>query len=184
MLVKTTKLMGHLLDTLKDLIERYNTNQLNLLNKNLLIIYFDKVIKLLHVALMHPRDYSVEVLQKFFFAERKPLSDAKQRNWIYLTEMFRIINELSSSCSYVYGQIEVKLALSRFIAEFLIRNPDNDAHLDEMVGTFDGSRYFDENQLFTREELRTYGSLILLEMGLVFRGLYFDRKEHSGGASD
>jgi hypothetical protein len=53
-----------------------------------------------------------------------------------------------------------------------------------MVGTFDGSRYFDENQLFTREELRTYGSLILLEMGLVFRGLYFDRKEHSGGASD
>lgn len=91
--------------------------------------------------------------------------------------MFRIINELSSSCSYLYGQIEVKLALSRFIAEFLIRVPqeERENHLDEMVNSFDGRRYFDENEVFTREELRTYGSLILLEIGMVFRGLYMDK---------
>lgn len=95
--------------------------------------------------------------------------------------MFRIINELSSSCSYLYGQIEVKLALSRFIAEFLIRVPqeERENHLDEMVNSFDGRRYFDENEVFTREELRTYGSLILLEMGMVFRGLYLEKAGRS-----
>ncbi len=44
-----------------------------------------------------------------------------------------------------------------------------------MVGQFDGSRLFDENEMFTREELRTYGSLILIEMSLVFKGLYMDK---------
>ena len=29
--------------------------------------------------------------------------------------------------------------------------------------------------MFSREELRTYGSLILLEMGMVFKGLYLDK---------
>ena len=78
----------------------------------------------------------------------------------------------------MYGQIEVKLALSRFIAEFLIRingSPQVTNHLDEMVCSFDGKRYFDENEVFSREELRTYGSLILVEMGMVFKGLYLDK---------
>ena len=67
-------------------------------------------MKLLHVSLMHPRDYTVEALQTFFFDEHRlqqpdvpAIHQAKQRNWIYLTEMFRIINELSSSYSYAYG---------------------------------------------------------------------------------
>jgi len=46
-----------------------------------------------------------------------------------------------------------------------------------MVLSFDGSRYFDENEVFSREELRTYGSLILVEMGMVFRGLYMDKDQ-------
>jgi len=128
----------------------------------------------------------VDSLQKFLFEEHRvaqpdvpSIHQAKQRNWIYITEMFRIINELSSTCSYLYGQIEVKLALSRFISEFLMRLPEDrlnaDNHLDEMVLNFDGKRYFDENEVFSREELRTYGSLILVEMGMVFRGLYLDK---------
>lgn len=65
-----------------------------------------------------------------------------------------------------------------------MRRPDTAAagevnHLDEMVHSFDGRRYFDENEVFTREEMRTYGSLILIEMGMVFRGLYIDR-DHKG----
>ena len=92
--------------------------------------------------------------------------------------MFRIINEMASSCSYLYGQIEVKLALSRFIAEFLIRVEEPN-HLDEMATSFDGKRYFDENEVFTREEMRTYGSLILLEMGMVFKGLYIDKNQRA-----
>jgi len=98
----------------------------------------------------------------------------RQRNWIYMTEMFRIINCLSSSCSFLYGQIEVKLALCRFIAEFLMRS-ECAGHLDEMVASFDGRRYFDENEVFTKEEFRTYGSLILVEMGMVFKALYIDK---------
>ncbi len=59
-----------------------------------------------------------------------------------------------------------------------MRLPDNIEHyLDEMVLRFDGSRYFDENEVFSREELRTYGSLILVEMGMVFRGLYMDKDQ-------
>ncbi len=72
MLVKTTKLMNHIFDTLKAIIEEYNSDKgLNLLSKNLVIIFFDKVVKLLHVALMHPRDYTVDSLQKFLFEEHR-----------------------------------------------------------------------------------------------------------------
>lgn len=67
--------------------------------------------------------------------------------------------------------------MSRFIGEFLMRLPDQqiENHLDEMVMSFDGRRYFDENEVFTREQLRTYGSIILVEMGMVFRALYLDK---------
>ena len=46
-----------------------------------------------------------------------------------------------------------------------------------MVMSFDGTRFFDENEVYSREELRTYGSLILVEMGMVFRGLYLDKDQ-------
>jgi hypothetical protein len=90
--------------------------------------------------------------------------------------MFRITNELSNSCSYIYGQIEVKLAFARFISEYLIRAEDATSQvLDEMVNSFDGARVRDENEVFSREELRTYGTLILVEMGMVFRSMYLER---------
>ena len=72
MLVKTTKLLSHIFDTLRSIIDEYNSEKgLVLLSKNLLIIFFDKVVKLFHVALMHPRDYTVEALQKFLFEEHR-----------------------------------------------------------------------------------------------------------------
>lgn len=94
MLVKTTKLLGNLFDCLKEVIDK----QLSLLNRSLLIIFFDKLVKLLHVALMHPRDFTTEALTKFLTSQT-----GERRNWFYFTEMFRMINDLSASCSYVYG---------------------------------------------------------------------------------
>lgn len=119
-------------------------------SRNLLIIFFDKIVKLMHLALMHPKDYTVEVLSKFLNAERRkgpvPLGEnhRNQRNWVYITEIFRITNELSHSCTYLYGQVEVKLAYARFISEYLIRSNSN-GFLDEMVDSFDGERVRDEN---------------------------------------
>jgi hypothetical protein len=44
---------------------------MKLVNKNLLIIFFDKVVKLLHIALMHPRECTVEMIKKFLYEERR-----------------------------------------------------------------------------------------------------------------
>ncbi len=63
MLVKTTKLMNHVFDSLKEIVDGYE--QFSLLNRSLMIVYFDKLVKLLHVALMHPRDFTTEALTKF-----------------------------------------------------------------------------------------------------------------------
>ncbi len=64
------------------------------------------------------------------------------------------------------------------IAEYLLR-VETVPSLDEMVERFEGQRYFDENEVFSKEELRTYGSLILLEMGMVFKSLYLDKDSRS-----
>jgi hypothetical protein len=39
-------------------------NQLT--NNGLILIFIDKVIKILHVALLHPRDHSLTILHNFF----------------------------------------------------------------------------------------------------------------------
>jgi hypothetical protein len=75
MLAKTTKLLSHVFDTLKYVIDSYNAETLTLLNRNLIIIFFDKVVKLLHVSLMHPRDFTVETLEKFLSEERRVPQD-------------------------------------------------------------------------------------------------------------
>jgi hypothetical protein len=165
MLVKTTKLLGNLFECLKEVVDK----EVSLINKSLLIIFFDKLVKLFHVALMHPRDFTTEALTKFLTSQT-----GERRNWVYFTEMFRMINELSTSCSYIYGQVDVKLGVIRFIAEYLLR-VEVAPCLDEMVARFEGQKYFDENEVFSREDLRTYGSLILLEMGMVFKSLYLDK---------
>jgi hypothetical protein len=60
---------------------------------------------------------------------------------MYIIDMFKIINGLSVS-SYFYGHVDVKLAIARFISEFLIRLPKNqDNYLDELVQPFDYEKY-------------------------------------------
>ena len=42
-----------------------SATDLKLANRGLMTIFIDKVIKLLHVAMMHPRDYSVDLIGKW-----------------------------------------------------------------------------------------------------------------------
>ena len=37
-------------------------------------IFVDKVVKILHICLLHPREYSVDVIAKFF--TERPLEEA------------------------------------------------------------------------------------------------------------
>lgn len=56
---------------MKCIIDSVNDKSMKLVNKNLLIIFFDKVVKLLHIALMHPRECTVEMIKKFLYEERR-----------------------------------------------------------------------------------------------------------------
>jgi hypothetical protein len=150
--------------------------KLPLSNQGLLTIFIDKVVKLLHICLLHPRDYTIEQIGKFL--TEKPLDDTSNstpRNWVYLLKMFRLIG--SKHSSYYYGHIDVKLSICRFVAEILVRLPTSSvkAHfLDETVKLFDGEKYIDQGYLSDEAEIETYGGLFLLEFGQVFRALYVD----------
>jgi hypothetical protein len=116
---------------------------LKLNNKGLLTVFVDKVVKIMHIAMLHPQDYSVDLLSKFIF--EKPIVSTSQecpeltstttegqgtsldavkitqstpgfRNWLYLIDMFAVIEDYNQTI----GNEEIKLALIRFIAEFLI----------------------------------------------------------------
>lgn len=50
-----------------------------------------------------------------------------------------------------------------------------------MVDSFDGERVRNENEVFSREEMRTYGALILVEMGMVFRAMYLEKDMRRSG---
>lgn len=45
-------------------------SQLKIKNKGLIIIFIDKVVKILHLALMHPQDYTVSALKTFLFEKK------------------------------------------------------------------------------------------------------------------
>ena len=49
---------------------------------------YSKVVKLLHVAMMHPRDYSVDLIGKWMTEK----SGGESRNWLYLVKMFRYVD--------------------------------------------------------------------------------------------
>lgn len=74
--------------------------------------------------------------------------------------------------------------MSRFISEYLIRaseTDDSQMHLDDMIEGFKGERYFEEDEVFSREELRTYGSVMLVEMGMIFKELYLQKERKTIG---
>ncbi len=67
LLVKTTKLLPSIFNLLQmsmDSVEEKNS-EITLNNRGLMVIFIDKMVKLMHVALLHPRDYSVDLIGKF-----------------------------------------------------------------------------------------------------------------------
>lgn len=104
LLVKTTKLMQsvfflvlHTLDNFRkdqaaggSFNRRNSQTALRLQNRGMLTVFIDKVVKILHVAMLHPQDFSVDLISKFIFDQ--PLSADQtrpdSRNWLYFIEMF------------------------------------------------------------------------------------------------
>mmetsp|Transcript_43684 Transcript_43684/g.42201 ORF Transcript_43684/g.42201 Transcript_43684/m.42201 type:complete len:126 (+) Transcript_43684:895-1272(+) len=97
MLVKTTKLLPQIYTLLQTLFDLSQKEGHNLRNKGLLIIFIDKVVKVLHLALLHPMEYTLDSLKKFLFERKASDQNSEPRNWIYLIQMFRIINQISMS---------------------------------------------------------------------------------------
>jgi len=173
LLVKTTKLLPKMFDLIKLTLDNSASfrdpkqGKIPLLNQGLLTIFIDKVVKLLHICLLHPRDYSIELIGKFL--TEKPLDDVESstpRNWVYLIKMFRLIG--SKHSSYYYGHIDVKLSICRLVAEILMRLPTSSVKqhfLDETVHLFDGEKYIEQGYLEDESEIETYGGLFLLEFG-------------------
>jgi hypothetical protein len=46
---------------------RNSPSALRLQNRGMLTVFIDKVVKILHVAMLHPQDYSVDLISKFVF---------------------------------------------------------------------------------------------------------------------
>ena len=141
-------LLTFTLDNVSSFREAKMTTNRNLpiRNKGLLTIFVDKVVKLLHMCLLHPRDYSIDLIAKFL--TQVPPEEAAcgaptvTRNWIYVLKLFRLVG--SQHSSFFYGHIDVKLAICRFVGELLIRMPQSsfkENFLDETVRGFDGDKY-------------------------------------------
>ena len=120
LLVKTTKLMQSVFYLLQFTLDQYRQSEQSLIlrNKGLLTVFIDKVIKILHIAMLHPQDYSVDLISKFMFTQPLAPSGTEKlpRHWIYFIEMFGIIEKFNQTMGFT----DIKLALIRFISEFLI----------------------------------------------------------------
>ena len=80
LLVKTTKLMDSVFQLIRETLDKYREDvqararhqgNLKLSNKGLLTVFVDKVVKIMHIAMLHPQDYSVDLISKFIF--EKPI---------------------------------------------------------------------------------------------------------------
>ena len=99
MLVKTTRLLPAVFDLLKftlDNVTSYRQDDLRvgakmpIRNKGLLTIFVDKIVKILHISLLHPREYSVDIIAKFL--TEVPHDDPNAtRNWLYVLKLFRLV---------------------------------------------------------------------------------------------
>lgn len=68
----------------------------------------------MHLALLHPRDHTLTLLHNFIDKEEN-----ETFGWIWILKMFNLVG--SKHSLYFYGHIDVKLALCRFVAEYLLR---------------------------------------------------------------
>jgi len=169
--------------------------QLRLKNKGLLTVFVDKVVKILHIAMLHPQDYSVDLISKFIF--EKPIISSVQeyselegvgqapgvgtesvkiskaapghRNWLYLIDMFGIIEQYNQTMA----SEEIKLALIRFIAEFLIQTAHFSVnYLDDLIDV----KAIEQTAMFDQGEFNTYGAQLFIEFAKVFKALYVSDK--------
>lgn len=181
LLVKTTKMMQRVLSLIKHTLDCYrrdsteNTRTLRIQNKGLLTVFSDKALKILHLALLHPQDYSVDLISKFVFEQ--PLNQEKDaplpRNWLYFIDMFAIMEKFSQS----FDCVDVKLALIRFISELLIQTAHfKTTFLDELVYLKCDVIHAPQNSnpVFYEADLDTYGSKLFMEFAKVFKALYVD----------
>lgn len=60
-------MMQYLFEIIKQTVTRYNTKTLKLQNEAIIALFIDKCCKLMHCALLHPRDFTVDLLKKFLF---------------------------------------------------------------------------------------------------------------------
>jgi hypothetical protein len=135
------------------------------------------VIKILHVAMLHPQDYSVDLISKFIFEQPISGSEKMPRHWLYLIDMFEIIEKYNQTMGFT----DIKLALIRFISEFLIQTAHfKNNYLDELVNLNSDLILNGPDQgtltVPNPSELETYGSLLFIEFAKVFKVLYIDQK--------
>lgn len=176
LLVKTTKLMQSVFFLLSHTLDRFRNDvqSLKLSNKGLLTVFVDKVVKVMHVALLHPQDYSVDVISKFLFLQ--PLNSDESsplpRNWLYVIDMFTITEQFGQTMDLT----DIKLALIRFVTEFLIQTAHfTNNFLDELVNV-DCQVLQESSTIKYQAELDTYGSLLFFEFAKVFKTLYVDMR--------
>lgn len=171
---------------IKHTLDNYRVDQvdpragaLRLQNKGMLTVFIDKVLKVLHVAMLHPQDYSVDLISKFVFEQ--PLSPEQdrpeQRNWLYFIDMFGIIERFNQTGDFT----DIKLALIRFVSEFLIQTAHFSTNfLDELLSKCEVVCLGGQEPQY-QGSLETYGSLLFLEFAKVFKTLYIDLR---GNPSD
>lgn len=164
LLTKTTKLLPNMLTMFKQTLEDFMTDNLPLNSQNLVTLFLDRTIKLLHVSLLEPQDYVTE--QLFRFLSERPLSKGAEgtRNWIYFVKMFEAVDKVTHKSSYYYGNYDIKLGFCRFISEFLLSLGKKDHYLDELIVDVEQWSEPDES---------AYGGLLFLHYGTVFKSLYF-----------
>lgn len=68
----------------------------------------------MHLALLHPRDHTLQLLQGFIETN----TDGTY-GWSFIIKMFDLVSQRASV--YYYGHVDVKLAICRFVAEYLLR---------------------------------------------------------------
>jgi len=174
LLVKTTKLMQSVFFLIQHTLDCYREDQLRISNRGLLTVFIDKVVKVLHVAMLHPQDYSVELISKFMFDQ--PLSPQGDRplprNWLYFIEMYAIIERYNQTMDFT----DIKLALTRFLSEFIIQTAHfTNNYLDELIQL--ECQVVPQSQgVMYQADLETYGSQLFIEFAKVFKTLYIDQR--------
>jgi len=148
LLVKTTKLIPAVFQILKVTLGISYERAL----QSIMISTNDKCTKVLHLALLHPRDHTLTLLHEFI-----ETSENGHFGWQWILKMFAIAD--SQPSAYFYGNVDVKLALCRFVTEYLLRVSQANlrTNLDQMIGSFDASLYMQSIESVDQQDMTTYG---------------------------